>query len=86
MEPIKVNKKCTAFSKYCAFFVKKYIFAQLLCNINSKFRVKFNLVPKAGLEPARVLTPAGFSYYYSFHYHLYVCSLDFLFTISEIMT
>ena len=40
------------------------------------------LVPKAGLEPARVLTPAGFSYYYSFHYHIHVCSLDFLFTIS----
>ena len=40
------------------------------------------MVPKAGLEPARALTPAGFSYYYSFHYHYYVCSLDFLFTMS----
>ena len=40
------------------------------------------MVPKAGLEPARVITPAGFSYYYSFHYHIHVCSLDFLFTIS----
>ena len=26
------------------------------------------MVPKAGLEPARVLTLAGFSYYYNFRY------------------
>ena len=32
------------------------------------FGVNFKLVPKAGLEPARALTLAGFSYYHNFRY------------------
>ena len=41
------------------------------------------MVPKAGLEPARALTLAGFSYHYNFRYQtMFVCSPDFLFTIS----
>ena len=56
MEPIKVNKKCTAFSKYCAFFVKKYIF----CTITVQYQLKISSKIQFGAQ-GRTWTGTGFN-------------------------